>query len=494
MKRSIRRWDIRKYLLVWISAILFAFVLLCSGLLYATAKLHSKTHQIYSDGRSLQAGYRFELAVLSADRDTSLWRLTRQARYQQQQLSYLRVADANLQQLVNGANTREEVALAKTIKRDYLELRRLSLAPTPPHLPSTATGLTLRQPALEDLLVSLDRQRELNTRQLTNTMLSRQRLDGLVGLWLTGLIITATFILILGGIELWSRIFKPTLALSSAATEFGEGNLQVRAPVFSDDEMGALASTFNTMAQAICDREKERLDFVATVAHDLKTPLVIIGGGAYLLQRKDLAPDEREEWLANIIRYVDSMEAMIADLTDAVQLETGRPDLHLEGLDLSELARKVAQTQAAATSTHVLNYSAPQPCPIRGDRKRLERVVLNLVSNAIKYSPTGRAVTLHVEPRDGQAILSVVDAGIGIAPEDLPKLFAPFARLDRTRDMAKGTGLGLSSVKKIVEAHNGQIDIASRLGVGTTVTVTFPLAPVIARAENRSLIPTAALR
>jgi len=455
--------------MVWIGAILCAFLLLCGGLLHTTSKLHAQTRQVFFDSQSLRTSHRFELALLAASRDDSLWRLTHKPAYQQARRQEFQEADQLLAELKQEADSATETALAATIEQEYQAFRTLSLTSASRVLPET-------QPIQQSLLDAIHRHRIHNAQQMDATIHASHQLDRWVDIWSTAVMLVASIVLILGGLELWSRIFKPTLQLSRAATEFGGGNLHARAPVLCNDEMGALAQTFNTMAEAICNREKERLEFVATVAHDLKNPLVIIGGGAYLLKRKDLAPTERDEWLDNITQYVGHMEAMISDLTDAVQAETGQLDLHYEDLDFTALVGKVVQGQSIAAPTHLLRFTGEQACILRGDRKRLERVVMNLISNAVKYSPAGRKVIICVEARHTQAVLTVEDEGVGIAPEDLPRLFMPFARLDRTRKMAKGTGLGLSSVKKIIEAHGGSIHISSQLEVGTTVEVHLPLS------------------
>jgi signal transduction histidine kinase len=328
------------------------------------------------------------------------------------------------------------------------------------------------------LLLAIDEHRVLNGQQMDNTIAVSNRLNALMSAWAVVLILSSTVILIVGSIKIWWRMFRPSLELAAAAERFGRGDLQARAPVLRDDEMGELTRTFNAMAAAIDDRERDRLHFIATIAHDLKNPLVVIGGAASLLKRKSNAmpPDERLEWLGKIEQYTWRLEAMIADLTDSVQIATGRLALNRQELDFSRLVAEVVHDQASTTETHVLHCHTDGDCPLWGDRKRLERVVNNLLTNAIKYSPGGCAVTTEVHQRGGQAVLTVRDQGVGIAPDDLQKLFTPFARLDRTRDMAKGTGLGLSSAKKIVEAHGGTIGIQSELGVGTVVEVCLPLA------------------
>lgn len=462
---------IRRFIVVWAGAILLAFALLCGGLVYSISKLHSKTSRIFFDSQSLQTNHLFEAAVLDEGRQDLLWRATRKSIYRQARQRARREATAQLQELVSQADSSHEARLASRVAEKFHALQRAG--------PRDAVA---SQAALDELLRATHLHREFNGAQMNATVRTSNRLDRAVDWYALILICGATVLVVVGGVELWSRIFKPALQISQAAREFGDGQLQTRAPVFRDDEMGALAATFNVMAEAICLREKERLEFVATLAHDLKTPLVVIGGAAHLLKDKDyrFTPEEKQEWLGRILGQTVRLEGMIADLTDGVQSQTGQLTLQRREFDFVPVVREAMAQLSAATQSHRIEYSGAASCSIHGDPKRLERVVANLLSNAVKYSARDSNVVVSLEARGGCGVLVVRDEGAGIAEADLPKLFLPFSRLDHTRHMAKGTGLGLSSVKKIVEAHGGVIKVQSHLGVGTTVEVSLPLnAPVV---------------
>jgi signal transduction histidine kinase len=298
-------------------------------------------------------------------------------------------------------------------------------------------------------------------------------LEGRVRLWTPALIALAAVAVGIGGWKLWARIFRPTLGLAHAAESFGDGDLGARAPVLAHDEMNDLCRTFNSMADAILDRESDRLNFVATVAHDLKNPLVIVGGAAHLLKTKEMPPDQQDEWLGRIARNSRQMESIVTGLLDGVQSVTGRLHLEREEVDLSRLCNDVVRDWADIEKPqgHGLRYEGSDNCTVLGDRKRLERVLINLLSNAVKYSPKGGEVVVSIWKQGTSVRLEVQDQGKGIAPEDIERVFEPFTRLNHTRRMASGTGLGLVSVKKIVEAHGGTVHLRSELGKGTTVEV-----------------------
>jgi signal transduction histidine kinase len=227
------------------------------------------------------------------------------------------------------------------------------------------------------------------------------------------------------------------------------------------------------MADAIRDRESDRLTFVATVAHDLKNPLVIVGGAAHLLQTKKVPPDQQDEWLGRILRNSRQMESMVTGLLDGVQSLTGRLHLEREEVDLLQLCTDVVRDWSAVAKPqgHVLRCEGNDNCLVRGDRKRLERVLINLLSNAVKYSPDGSEIVVSIWKQGTSVRLAVTDQGEGMTPEDAERVFQPFTRLEHTRSMASGTGLGLVSVKKIVEAHGGTVRLRSERGNGTTVEV-----------------------
>ena len=281
--------------------------------------------------------------------------------------------------------------------------------------------------------------------------------------------------LVAGGIELWTRVFGPLLKIARAAQQFGEGDLSARVRLDHDDEIGALAATWNNMAASIESREAERLRFVATIAHDLKNPLMVVGMAATMMREKPskFSDEQKSDWLEKISRNARRMEAMIADLTNAVQTQTGALQLQRAPVDLAQIARECADEIRLTYPNHPIALTGVETLQINGDRARLERVIANLLSNAAKYSAAGAPISVDLQTRQNNAILEVRDAGAGIAPDDLKRLFTPFVRLERTEKMASGTGLGLATTKKLIEAHGGELQIESEIGVGSTFRVIF---------------------
>ncbi len=461
---------LRRFIIGWVAVLVAGFVLLGSGLSFSIGRLHAQTEKIYKDSQSLQVNHQLEADALAAERLALLDKNQNDTRRLAQRNEVIADGQKTLLILNDLSQDAIERPMAAEIARRFEALTS--------GLQNPATHEAQQQLLLDDLLKTLGKHRTLQRQQMAQTKEASARLDRLTDNWVIALLLISSLILLMGVAELWQRIFKPALELETAARAFGGGNLKARAIVRRPDEMGRLNETFNAMAQALSDREKERLHFVATVAHDLKNPLVVICGAAHLLENKSevLPPEERLRWTKSIARNAHQMENLIGDLTDSVQNETGQLNLHCAPFDLAVLTREVMQDQAASVQTHALRWTAENRCLINADKRRIERVLMNLVSNAIKYSPAGREVWVSVTTTNNHALLEVRDEGAGIAPDELKTLFRPFARLERTKSMAQGTGLGLSSVKKIVEAHGGTIEVESQVEKGTTVRVKLPLA------------------
>jgi len=229
-------------------------------------------------------------------------------------------------------------------------------------------------------------------------------------------------------------------------------------------------------------REQVRLrdDFIASVSHDLKSPLTFIKGLATLRRRRATpTPDNKPllDALALIDNSAGRMARQLDDLVDASRLQAGRPiELRREPTDLVALAREVAREHQEMTERHVVQVDANQPELVgQWDAARIERVLSNLLNNAIKYSPRGGAVRVRVERVDGTAIMRIEDHGEGIPDDDLPHIFERFRRGGNVEHRIPGTGIGLAGARQIVELHGGTIVAESRVGEGSTFTVQLPL-------------------
>ena len=229
-----------------------------------------------------------------------------------------------------------------------------------------------------------------------------------------------------------------------------------------------------------------RNNFLASVTHDLKTPLTTIKANFQLVQRRvNLGRKIEENWLHErleaIERATTKMTGMIDDLLDLSRLQTGKRAVEeFLPLDFMPLLHHVIVEQRAATRRHrIVLKTAEEHLPMRGSTKRLDRVLTNLLDNAIKYSPCGGDITIEVtrEAQDGQswARLTIQDQGVGIPQAELACIFEPFHRASNVVHTIQGTGVGLASVTQVIEQHQGTITVASEEGQGSCFTVYLPL-------------------
>jgi NtrC-family two-component system sensor histidine kinase KinB len=241
--------------------------------------------------------------------------------------------------------------------------------------------------------------------------------------------------------------------------------------------VGAVLEVRDRSAEMRPDQAKR--DFVAMIAHDLRTPLTAIQGQAQLLQRRSIRDGQPESSLASglesIGRGARRMAAMIDELLETSQLESGVVPLKRAPIDLSALVAQVVREAGPLEGGDRITLQTSAPAIVAfADAERIERVVANLLSNALKYSPPRSPVQVTLGRGDGEVIVAVVDHGVGIPNDQLPLLFQRFVRIDRNAE-PRGLGLGLYIVRLIVEAHGGRVWAESEVGHGSTMSFALPL-------------------
>jgi signal transduction histidine kinase len=277
------------------------------------------------------------------------------------------------------------------------------------------------------------------------------------------------------------------LAIGRAMEAFGNGRSDVRAKEDGPNELRHIAQRFNAMAVALAAQAESEFAFVAGVAHDLRNPIgtLKITAAQLASEPSTLAPDEATRMLAIVERQANHLERMVGDLLDRASIEAGVLELRASVRDVREVVRQAVLVRQASTTTHRLELSLPEEeLLLACDATRIEQVLDNLVSNAIKYSPGGTTVQIAAEHRDDDVVLSVTDHGVGIDPDETSRVFQPFRRVGALRGAVAGVGLGLSNVRKIVEAHGGVIEVESELGRGSVFRVRLPRPPPAARGSG----------
>ncbi len=270
----------------------------------------------------------------------------------------------------------------------------------------------------------------------------------------------------------------------AARTAVGRGHRPLRlyvSPMRQDDHVvGALAIVEDITE--LRRLEQVRTDFAANVSHELKTPLTSIRGFVETLQAGAIDhPEMAHKFLNIIMMETERLTRLINDILSISKLESGNDEVATERIRLDKKAYDVCEMLSihAQEKEVTLNYRLnSEPVFIIGNPDRVEQLLINLTENAIKYNKPGGSVTVQVFKSDSEANITISDTGIGIAEENLPRLFERFYRVDkgRSRQMG-GTGLGLAIVKHIVRSMNGEIEVHSKLGEGTEFLITLPLAP-----------------
>jgi signal transduction histidine kinase len=233
-------------------------------------------------------------------------------------------------------------------------------------------------------------------------------------------------------------------------------------------------------ADMLAEVERMRTELLSTIAHELRTPLTAVRTSVGLLLDPAVEPSHEQQrtLLGTIDRNATRMQRVVGDILDLARFRAGRVQLQLRRFDARELAASAITSVAplAATRGQAIELVAPaERVPVFADYRRLEQAVVNLLSNANTYSPEGSRITVSVGSAGDSVSWAVADEGHGIAPEDQARLFERFFVAGRDRRAAvSGVGLGLPITRLIVEAHGGRIDVESRVGRGSTFTITVP--------------------
>jgi signal transduction histidine kinase len=272
-------------------------------------------------------------------------------------------------------------------------------------------------------------------------------------------------------------IVQPLQKVVDAIQTVTAGNLELQVPVSGPPEVRAVAAGVNRMSAEVMVAQQAQRDFMANVSHDLKTPLTSIQGFSQAII--DGAARDPKHAASIIYDEAERMNRMVVELTDLARFQAGRLSMRSTAIDLSQITSAVAQRLAVVAQQKqiTLHLDTPTVPPIAGDGDRLAQVLNNLIGNAIKYTPNGGHVYINTRVNLAVNGVEVVvrDTGVGIPPQDLPRIFERFYQVDKVRGPERGTGLGLAITREIVEAHGGRISAASDgEGKGSTFTVWLP--------------------
>ena len=316
---------------------------------------------------------------------------------------------------------------------------------------------------------ALDRFRLIEKRFLPMLVI----LASLLGYWLSG------------------RALAPVNRIIQSAEQIGLQNLSQRLEVpKAADELQRLTVTLNAMLERIESSVKRIRQFTANASHDLRTPLSLIRTHAELALRRTRCEDEYRESLARILTVSEQTTQLIEALLSLARADAGAAHLHFTEVNLTPVLQKLGHQVSLLAHSKGLSFSnrlSDEPLVLRGDCAALESLLLAVLENALKYTPAGGNIQLRSSAISGEAVIEVEDTGVGIASEDLPRIFDRFFRADQVRSReVPGSGLGLSIAQWIAETHKGRIDAQSRLGSGSLFCIVLPLAAKAMSVEVES--------
>lgn len=284
-------------------------------------------------------------------------------------------------------------------------------------------------------------------------------------------------------ISLWlaKRVNRPVREMSAMAKKIAlSGDFSEYVPVVRRDEIGELGLSFNQMIGRLREQERLRQEFIANASHELKTPTMAIGSVVEALQA-GAAEDKglRTQFLASLGKLVERQSSLLNDLLDITRLDGGSERVFQDKVNLTQLINDVVEQirPQAQKKSLVINIEVnADGMIISGNTIQLQRALVNILTNAVNFSPLDAAIAVSATSSDAQHVqIKIQDAGPGIDPADLPHIFERFYRADKARSRASGgTGLGLAITREIIARHHGTVEVESSLGKGATFTVNLP--------------------
>ncbi|WP_028042370.1 sensor histidine kinase [Candidatus Stoquefichus massiliensis] len=271
-------------------------------------------------------------------------------------------------------------------------------------------------------------------------------------------------------------IVKPISRLNKATNELSKGNYRVRVNYSGNDEIARLNRSFNQMAQQLAKQEETRQQFISDVSHEFQTPLTAIQGFATILKNEKLTDEQRQKYADIILFHSKRLSTLSKNMLQLTILDGEDVKIETSEFSLIEQLNRVIETQdnLAMSKNIEIEFNIPKnDVIIEADESRLEQVWINLVNNAIKYTNDNGVVTISIKKTSKEVEVTIQDTGVGMSKEAISHIFERFYRQDKSRSV-EGNGLGLSIVKRIIDLHQGTIDVKSREDGGSQFIVRLP--------------------
>ena len=281
-----------------------------------------------------------------------------------------------------------------------------------------------------------------------------------------------------GGIFLARRALKPVDKIAQTAREIEERDLSQRINVNTKDELGRLAATLNEMIGRLEKAFQHQQQFTSDASHELRTPLAVIEAESTLALQKERPPSDYRQSLEIISKEARQMSYLIDHLLTLARADAGKEQWNFVEVNLSRLITDLSTDVEVLCQEKGLSFQLgqTQDLVMKSDEVRLRELFMNLLDNAIRYTPTPGTVSLSLRREGQMAVVAIMDTGIGIPAEEIPFIFERFYRVDKSRSRVEGgSGLGLAICRHIAEAHGGKIEVESQVGAGSTFSVWLPL-------------------
>jgi signal transduction histidine kinase len=262
------------------------------------------------------------------------------------------------------------------------------------------------------------------------------------------------------------RLARPLREMSRAARRIAQGDYRARVPRQGPEEGASLADSFNQMAMSLEEQQQVRRDFIATAAHELRTPLTNLKG--YLEALRDGVVPADAATFESLLEEADRLVRLSRSLDTLAEGDAATAPPEALEVDVAAAIRSAVDLArpSFARADLVVNVDVAPALPARANPDHLAQVLANLLQNALRYTPRGGRVTIHGERRPGDVLISISNTGDGIPPDDLPRVFERFYRVDKSRDRASGgAGIGLAIVQQLIEADGGEVGVESREGL-----------------------------
>jgi heavy metal sensor kinase len=281
-----------------------------------------------------------------------------------------------------------------------------------------------------------------------------------------------------GGIFLARRALKPVGKIAQTAQEIEETDLSRRINVNTKDELGRLAATLNAMIGRLEKAFQRQKQFTSDASHELRTPLAVIEAESSLALQKERPSSDYRQSLEIISQESRQMSSLIDQLLTLARADAGKEQWNFTEVNLGKLISNLSTDVEILCQEKGLTFQLDQlqDLVVKGDEARLRELFMNLMDNAIRYTPAPGTVSVSLRREGQMAVVAITDTGIGIPAEDIPFIFERFYRADKSRSRAEGgTGLGLAICRYIAEAHGGKIEVESQVRAGSTFSVWLPL-------------------